>query len=125
MNIYLIANISLAMIALGLAIWLFIRYRKSAKTASSKVKAKYTVGAFIQEMLSESSGNPSSIRFGVIFMAVAFVLVIAWGFVYTVLYYKELVITYLLIIITAVEGAFGIKVWQKGKEAPAEDEVKS
>jgi fatty acid desaturase len=72
---------------------------------------------FIEKALSEDNGNPSSMRVKTMYAAILLVTVIAFGFIYTVLNYPDLIIAYLTSgVVSIIFFVLGAKVWQKGKE---------
>ena len=71
---------------------------------------------FLQRALSEDNGNPSSMRINATWTIFLLILVIAFGFMWVVLKYEEVIIAYLAIISSLVSGVLGIKAYQKTKE---------
>lgn len=71
---------------------------------------------FLGKMMSEDNGNPSNIRFINTYTFIVLIAVIAFGFVWTVLKWENLIILYLTAVIGFLSALLGMKVWQKGKE---------
>lgn len=71
---------------------------------------------FIQKALSEDKLIPSEMRVKAFYVTVVLVFVVAFGFVYTVIAYKELIIAYLGIVSALIGTAFTFKLLQKDKE---------
>ena len=74
--------------------------------------------AFIKKSLSEDNGNPSTTRLNTFYLFIQWVPVITFGFYHVLTHNPELVLAYLTIMTTGIFGILGLKVWQKGKEAP-------
>jgi len=98
---------------------LFFLLRKKAPNA---VQSTNRFFQFISKMLSEANGGgPSSMRFNLTNMAVQWVTVISFGFIWTVLKHPELMLAYLGLILAALEASLGIKVFQKKIENSPDD----
>jgi hypothetical protein len=75
-----------------------------------------TLFSYIGKANSEDNGQPSATRLNVFIANTLFSASLAFGFIYTVICYKELVVVYAGILSGLVAGLLSIKVWQKGKE---------
>ena len=71
---------------------------------------------FLQKALSENNGNPSAMRLDSTWTVFLFVLVMAFGFIWVVLFWKDVIIAYLAIIAGIIIGVLQLKNNQKGKE---------
>lgn len=71
---------------------------------------------FIAGALSENENEPSEMRVKAFYIAVLLATVIAFGFVYTVIFYKDLVIPYLSVITALVTASMTFKWLQKKEE---------
>lgn len=76
---------------------------------------KYFVDLFIN-FLSEKNGNPSSIRLIAFWISFIVVPIISFGFIWTLIYYPYLIISYLSILSSLLLACLGLKVFQKNKE---------
>jgi cytoskeletal protein RodZ len=74
---------------------------------------------FIRKALSEDDQSPSALRLFSAWLVFVFVLVLAFGFIWVLLYHEDLILLYATILTSAIAGVLGIKVWQKGKENDA------
>lgn len=66
--------------------------------------------------LSDKNGIPSSIRLIAFWIALIFVPIIAFGFIWTLIYYPYLIISYLGVLTSLIFACLGLKVFQKDKE---------
>jgi len=71
---------------------------------------------FIQKALSESDGNPSSVRVNAFTVITQFSFVMTVGFAWVVYKNPELILAYTGMLLTTILGILGIKVYQKDKE---------
>ena len=68
---------------------------------------------FFKRALSEHNGDPSSLRINVFIVVVLFAFACTYGFVWVLIYYKELIISYLIVLMSTITAALGLKVRQK------------
>ncbi|MFA5803655.1 MAG: hypothetical protein WC879_03335 [Melioribacteraceae bacterium] len=88
---------------------------------------------FLGKALSEDTGNPSSMRIGVLYTMLLFTTVLTFAMFYVCLTHPDLIISLATIISALLTSLFGWKAYQKGKEVSAgnvksetgDDEVKS
>lgn len=71
---------------------------------------------FLGKALSETNTTPSFIRVASGWIVFLFVLVLAFGFVYTIFNHKDIIIAYAGILSALITTVIGLKVWQKDKE---------
>lgn len=72
---------------------------------------------FLQKANSEDNGNPSTMRINMTFTVICLILSIVFGFVYVLIFWKDLIITYLYAIAGIIFMVFGFKNSQKKKES--------
>jgi len=74
---------------------------------------------FIKKALNDTNGTPSSMRIMTAFVVVLFTITLISTQIWTLIAYKDLVVSIALILGSVIAGALGIKAWQKGKESPS------
>lgn len=72
---------------------------------------------FLEKALSEGT-KPSAMRVFNFWVVLLFVTVVAFGFIWVVVNYSDLVNGYLAIMAGIILGALGLKGWQKKNEKP-------
>ncbi len=76
--------------------------------------------AFLGKANSEENGSPSSRRVIVMYAAFLFATVLAIGFVFCLLYYKDFITSYRDALLLFMAAALGIGVWAKKGETKVE-----
>jgi hypothetical protein len=87
----------------------------------SRKKVNYAIDLsalwkFLQSALSEDNGHASSFRVNQMLANLAWIPIVGWGFVIVCLYYKELIIGYLVALLAAMGLTQYLKTRQKDKE---------
>ena len=65
---------------------------------------------------SEDNGGPSSMRINIFITVICFVPAITFGFIYSVINYKDIILLFAGLIMTTILLALGLKKWQKNDE---------
>ena len=76
----------------------------------------YKLFAAAKDGLSEDNGHVSNMRINLTVIVITLTLSLAFGFVWTVINYKELIIPFATIIVSLIFAAAGLKAYQKTKE---------
>ena len=79
---------------------------------------------FLQGALSEDNNHPSSTRLNVFISIISLVPAIMFTLVYTTIFYKDLVPSVLITVVSFVAAVLGIKAYAKTTEAKGNDDEK-